>query len=76
MKVKLKVYKYVGMLERDFACVEQARHTAELAAGKHPDMLFEPEVEVSDACVIDLSDLGKDDIRDVNPWHNSDSVHP
>jgi len=76
MKVKLSVYKYVGMLERDFACVEQARRTAELAAEKHPDMLFQPEVEVSDACVIDLSDLGQDDIRDVNPWHNLDSVHP
>ena len=70
MKVKLTVYKYVGMLERDFACVEQALRAAELAAEKHPDMLFQPEVEVSDACEIDLSDLGKDDIREVNPWRN------
>ncbi len=71
MKIKLTVYKYVvGTLERDFACFEQARRTAELAAEKHPDMLFEPEVEVSDACVIDLSDLGKDDIQEVNPWYN------
>ena len=70
MKVKLKAYKYcVGMLERDFACVEQARRTAELAAQKHPDMLYEHD-EVSDACVIDLSDLEKDDIHEVNPWHN------
>jgi hypothetical protein len=70
MKVKLTVYKYVGMLERDFACVEQALRAAELASEKHPDMLFQPEVEVSDACEIDLSDLGKDDIREVNPWRN------
>ncbi len=75
MKVKLTVYKYVvGTLERDFACFEQARRTAELAAEKHPDMLFEPEVEVSDACVIDLSDLGKDDIQEVNPWYNVSRV--
>ena len=71
MKVKLTVYKYVvGTLERDFACFEQARRTAELAAEKHPDMLFEPKAEVSDACVIDLSDLGRDGIQEVNPWHN------
>ncbi len=71
MKIKLTVYKYVvGTLERDFACFEQARRTAELAAEKHLDMLLEPEVEVSDACVIDLSDLGKDDIQEVNPWYN------
>ncbi len=74
MKVKLTVYKYVGMLERDFACVEQALRTAELATEKHPDMLFEPEVEVSDACVIDLSDLGKNDIQEVNPWYNVSRV--
>lgn len=75
MKIKLTVYKYVvGTLERDFACFEQARRTAELAAEKHPDMLFEPEVEVSDACVIDLSDLGKDDIQEVNPWYNVSRV--
>ena len=74
MKVKLKVYKYLGMLERDFACVEQARRTAELAVERHPDMLFETEVEISDSCVIDLSDLGKDDIQEVNPWHCFDSV--
>lgn len=71
MRVKLKVYKYMGMLERDFACVEQARRTAELATEKHPDMLFEPEVEVSGACVIDLSGLGKDDVQEVNPWYHS-----
>ena len=71
MKIKLTVYKYVvGTLERDFACFEQAQRTAELAAEKHPDMLFEPEVEISDACVIDLSDLGKDGIQEVNPWYN------
>ena len=70
MKVKLTVYKYVvGTLERDFACFEQARRTAELATEKHSDMLFEPEIEVSDACVIDLSNLGKDDIQEVNPWY-------
>jgi hypothetical protein len=79
MKIKLTVYKYVvGTLERDFACFEHARRTAELAAEKHPDMLFEPEVEpeveVSDACVIDLSDLGKDDIQEVNPWYNVSRV--
>jgi hypothetical protein len=73
MKIKLTVYKYVvGTLERDFACFEQARRTAELAAEKHLDMLFEPEV--SDACVIDLSDLGKDDIQEVNPWYNVSRV--
>ena len=75
MKIKLTVYKYVvGTLERDFACFERARRTAELAAKKHLDMLLEPEVEVSDACVIDLSDLGKDDIQEVNPWYSVSRV--
>ncbi|UCF81921.1 MAG: hypothetical protein JSV50_11940 [Desulfobacteraceae bacterium] len=72
MKVKVKVYKYMGMLNREFSSVKQAQRTAELAAEKYPDMKFEPDIEIPDVSAIDLSDFGKDDIQEVNPWYNFD----
>jgi len=74
MNVKLKVYKLLGTLNRDFSSVEQAQRTAELAAEKYPDMRFEPEVELSDVAVVDLSDFEKDEIHEVNPWSNFDRI--
>lgn len=70
MKIKLKAYKYVGMLKRNFSNIEQAQQTAELAADKFPDMIFEPEMEFSDISAIDLSDFWKDGTQDVNPWQS------
>jgi hypothetical protein len=70
MKVKLKVFKCMGTLNRDFSSFEQAQRAAELAAEKYPDMKFEPEIEISDVSVIDLSDFCKDGIQEVNPWCN------
>ena len=68
MTIKLKVYKLLGTLNKDFSNVEEAQRTAALAAEKYPDMKFEPEVELSDVAVVDLSDFGKDEIHEVNPW--------
>jgi hypothetical protein len=70
MTVKLRVFKYMGMLNRDFSSVAQAQRTAALAAEKYPNMKFEPEIELSDVSVIDLSDFCKDGIQEVNPWCN------
>jgi hypothetical protein len=70
MNVKLKVYKLLGTLHRDFSSMEQAQRIAQIAGEKYPDMIFEPEIELSDVAVIDLSDFGKDDIPEVNPWSN------
>lgn len=72
MNVKLKVYKFVGTLNRDFSNIEEARRTAAVAAEKYPDMKFEPEIELSDVALVDLSDFGKDEIHEVNPWSNFD----
>ena len=76
MKVKVKVYKYMGMLNREFSDVKQARRTAELAAEKYPDMKFEPEIEIPDVSAIDLSDFCQDDIQEVNPWYNFEKLQP
>jgi hypothetical protein len=72
MNVKLKVYKFVGTLNRDFSNIEEARRTAAVPAEKYPDMKFEPEIELSDVALVDLSDFGKDEIHEVNPWSNFD----
>mgnify|MGYP001057978398 FL=1 len=74
MTIKLKVYKLLGTLNKDFSNVEEAQRTAALAAEKYPDMKFEPEVELSDVAVVDLSDFGKDEIHEVNPWFNVDRM--
>jgi hypothetical protein len=68
MNVKLKVYKLLGTLNRDFSDMQQAQRIAQLAAEKYPDMIFEPEIELSDVAVMDLTDFAKDDIQEVNPW--------
>ena len=60
----------MGTLNRDFSSFEQAQRAAELAAEKYTDMKFEPEIEISDVSVIDLSDFCKDGIQEVNPWCN------
>ncbi|MFO7740134.1 MAG: hypothetical protein R6V46_16765 [Desulfatiglandaceae bacterium] len=74
MTIKLKVYKLLGTLNKDFSNVEEAQRTAALAAEKYPDMKFEPEVELSDVAVVDLSDFGKDEIHEVNPWFKVDRM--
>jgi hypothetical protein len=60
----------MGTLNRDFSSIDHAQRTAEIAAEKYPDMRFEPELELSDISLIDLSNFGKEEIQDVNPWHN------
>ena len=70
MRIRLKIYKYMGELKRDFSSIEQAQQTAQLATVKFPDMIFEPEIELTDMLTIDLSGLGKDDTPEVNPWQN------
>ena len=67
MKVKLKVYKHIGILRRDFSSVEQAQGIGRLMAKKYPDMRFEPHLELRDDAVIDLTGLDKDDVQRYNP---------
>jgi hypothetical protein len=41
-RVKLRAYKYQGVLKREFASVEEAREFAEYMSQKFTNMLFEP----------------------------------
>jgi len=51
MKVKLKAYKYKGMLDREFPSVEEAEEIAGIMAEKHPNFLFELHIELDEGSV-------------------------
>ena len=52
MKVKLKAYKYKGILNREFPSVEEAEKIAGIMAEKHPNFLFELHIELDESSVI------------------------
>ena len=52
MKVKLKAYKYKGMLDREFPSVEEAEKIAGIMAEKYPNFLFELNIELDESSVI------------------------
>ncbi|MCG2776439.1 MAG: hypothetical protein L6406_12225 [Desulfobacterales bacterium] len=52
MKVKLKTYKYKGMLDREFPSVEEAEKIAGIMAEKYPNFLFELHIELDESSVI------------------------
>ena len=52
MKVKLKAYKYKGMLDREFPSVEEAEKIAGIMAEKHPNFLFQLHIELDESSVI------------------------
>jgi hypothetical protein len=45
MKVKLKSFKYNGMLKKEFPSIEDAQRYAQLMANRFPGMIFEPYIE-------------------------------
>ncbi|MFH1931932.1 MAG: hypothetical protein ABIN18_10140 [Pseudomonadota bacterium] len=51
MKVKLKAYKYKGMLDREFPSVEEAERIAGIMAEKHPNFQFELHIELDESSV-------------------------
>ena len=52
MKVKLKAYKFKGMLDREFPSVEEAEKIAGIMAEKYPNFLFELHIELDESSVI------------------------
>ena len=52
MKIKLKAYKYKGMLNREFQSVEEAEKIAGIMAEKHPNFLFDLHIELDESSVI------------------------
>jgi hypothetical protein len=52
MKVKLKAYKYKGMVDREFPSVEEAEKIAGIMAEKYPNFLFELHIELGESSVI------------------------
>ena len=55
MKVKLKTYKYNGILKREFSSIEEAQQFVDLMVKQYPDMIFEPYVELGNSDIIGTS---------------------
>ena len=55
MKVKLKTYKYNGILKREFSSIEEAQQFVDLMVKQYPDMIFEPYVELRNSDIIGTS---------------------
>ncbi|MDY7038861.1 MAG: hypothetical protein SV375_22245 [Thermodesulfobacteriota bacterium] len=63
MKTILKVFKYWETLEREFPSLDEAERFVERVYKKIPDLVFEPNKEIGDNCVIGVFDIEKEDKR-------------
>lgn len=58
MKVIFRVYEYRETIEQEFSNVDQVQEVMDRMGKNHPNLVFEPYIEVDESCVVGMSQSG------------------